>query len=135
MPLTATEVLRIQYHLGYPTVTQATALQMGVPRPVQTMFLVVNNATNNLLEGMVPQVRTLLQRMDDLETKLTQAEDRLAASSVGDIKLRSDECDMLEKRYVDWGYKLAELLGSPVYALSRRYLRWSGGINIPVRST
>lgn len=134
MPLDAAEKDRVRYHLGYPSVQAAASIQYGIPRPIQTAFL-VESAMNLLIEEALPRVRSLLKVMDDIETKLIDAQDRLAAIQLSDLKLREDEPSQLEKEYVRWGMRLADVVGAPIYAYSTRYRSalGSGAGSIPVR--
>lgn len=89
-----------------------------------------------LLENSLEHVRKLLVVMDGIETKLIDAQDRLAATKLEDLTLREDEPEKLEAEYRRWGYRLAELVGAPVYVYSARY-RASGSssvTSVPVRS-
>lgn len=125
---------RIRYHLGYPEMGQAASLQFGVPIPVQTMFL-LENAMNLILPEAEGRVRQLITIMDGIEQKLIDAQDRLAADQLEELKLRADEPGQLEREYTRWGYRLAEVLGVPVYAYSQRYRYGLGTAagSIPVR--
>lgn len=147
MALTDQEKERIYYHLGYPEVVisngLAPSIQLGIPRPVQTAFLV-----GQAVEGTIPlntyteeRIRSVLSIMDGLEQQLVGAACTLAAEQLGELKLRGAKCgetfpDLLEREYVRWGYRLADILGVPVYAYSERYKggRCKGGAySIPVR--
>jgi len=124
VPLSDDEKQRARYHLGYPSLSTAASIQLGVPALTQTNFL-VENALLRLLESALPQVRAILSTMDNIETKLIEAQDRLAATKLADLTLRENEPTMLEDEYRRWGYRLSDIIGSPVYAYSRRYQ--SGG--------
>ncbi len=126
MPLTDDEKQRVRYHLGYPAVTSTASVQFGVPAFSQQLFMVENNLTK-LLENAVEQVRRISMLMDNIEHKLIDAQDRLAATRLEDLELRADETDSLEGEYRRWGYRLAELVGCPVYLYSERYK--AGGAN------
>lgn len=134
MPLDDAEKERVRYHLGYPEVQPAASIQFGVPKPIQTAFL-VEQAMNNLIDAALPRVRSIIKIMDDVETKLVEAQDRLAAIQLSDLKLRDDEPSQLEKEYVRWGYRLADIVGAPIYAYSTRYRMMLGASagSIPVR--
>ncbi len=122
-PLTAAEKQRVAYHLGYPAVTTAASVAFGVPALTQTNFLVYN-VLDKLLDSAIEQVRTITQVMDNIEVKLIDAQDRLAATQLEELHLREDETDKLEGEYRRWGYRLADIIGAPIYPYSRRY---SGG--------
>jgi len=125
MPLDAREKERARYHLGYLAVQPAASISYGIPRPIQTMFL-VETSLNNLIEEATDRVRRILKIMDDIEAKLVEAQDRLAASALDSLKLRENEPDMLEREYVRWGFRLADILGAPIYPYSTRYRSFSG---------
>lgn len=122
-PLTASEKQRVAYHLGYPAVTTAASVAFGVPALTQTNFLVYN-VLDKLLDSAIEQVRSITQVMDNIEVKLIDAQDRLAATQLEELHLREDETDKLEGEYRRWGYRLADITGAPIYPYSRRY---SGG--------
>lgn len=123
MPLTDSEKQRIRYHLGYPALTDAASVAFGVPTMNQTNFL-VQSALNRLLEPALEQVRKIVEVMDGIETKLIESQERLAAIKLEELTLRENEPDLLENEYKRWGYRLADIVGSPIYPFSRRY---SGG--------
>jgi len=125
MPLSDGERQHARYLLGYPSLSTAASVQFGVPALTQTNFL-VESALLRLMEESLPQVRSIMGVMDGVETKLVEAQDRLAAIQLEDLHLREDETEKLEREYQRWGYRLANILGCPVYAYSERY-RSSGG--------
>lgn len=131
MPLSSDERYRIKYHLGYLATTTAASLSFGIPRPVETLFL-VETAMNNVPEGFpVAKVRELLGVLDGIETKLIAAQTRLAAESIDSITLRTtkqgeSEPDALEREYRRWGGRLADMLGVPFYPYSERYTTTGG---------
>lgn len=134
MPLNDSEKERVRYHLGYLEVSVAASLSFGIPVPQQTLFL-VESAMTRVIEASTNRVRRILQVMDGIEEQLVEAQPRLAATKLGDLSLRENEPDMLEREYVRWGYRLANILGVPVYPFSERY-RTASGIragSIPVR--
>lgn len=134
MPLDAAEKDRVRYHLGYPSQQTLASIQLGIPRPLQTAFL-LESAVSNVIEEACDHVRRLLKILDDIEVKLVDAQDRLAAIALSDLKLREDECDKLEREYVRWGMRLADVIGAPIYAYSTRYRAHltAGAGNVPVR--
>jgi hypothetical protein len=134
MPLTLSEKERTRYHLGYLNVSPAAAISYGMVRPIQTLFL-VEEALNHVIEDSVDRVRRIIRVMDDIELKLVDAQDRLAADALGDLKIRATEPDQLDREYYRWGMRLADLLGVPPYYLSPRYRNSSGVAagNVPVR--
>ena len=134
MPLTDSEKERVRYHLGYLGVQPAASIQYGIARPLLTVFL-VETALENLIENVVPRVRRILKVMDDVECKLCEAQDRLAAKQLDNLQLRDNEPDQLEREYVRWGQRLADVFGVPLYPYSNRYKNAGGTAagSIPVR--
>lgn len=126
MPLTAGEKQRIRYHLGYPSLTDAASVAFGVPTMNQTNFL-VESALNRLLEESLDQVRQITSIMDGIEGQLVTAQGRLRAEKLEELTLRADECDALESEYRRWGYRMADIIGAPIYPFSMRYR--GGGSN------
>lgn len=125
MPLSDYEKQRIRYHLGYPALTDAASVSFGVPTMNQTNFL-VESALLRLLEPALEQVRSISNVMDGIEKQLVSAQGRLRAEKLEELTLRGDECDALEGEYRRWGYRLADVIGAPIYPFSMRY-RGSGG--------
>ena len=122
MALTESDKARAAYHLGYPQVAAAVSISFGVARPIQTLFL-LETALNYLLPASEDKVRSILTVMDGVECRLIEAQDRLAAKKIDQLDLRDDEPGQLEVEYQRWGYRLADLLGVPVYAYSTKYRR------------
>jgi len=126
---------RIRYHLGYLEVSVAASISFGIPRPLQTVFL-VEQAMNNVIPAAIPRVMRYLKVLDDIEDKMVDAQDRLAATQLEDLHLREDETDKLEREYVRWASRLSDILGAPIYAYSQRFREFLMGTNagsIPVR--
>jgi hypothetical protein len=120
MALTAEEKARTRYHLGYPNVTRMTTLFANVPAARQTGFL-LEQAMDVLLPDGEALVRDLICKMDRIDCQLIEAAERMQASAVGNLKMREDEQGALEQLYQRFGFRLADVLGVPVYPLSRRY--------------
>lgn len=134
MAFTDEEKQRIRYHLGYPSVQPAAALTYGIPKPIQTLFL-VESAMNLILPVAQDKVRSLLNTLDTIECRLQDAQTRMAAQSIDTLTMRKDEADSLEAEYRRWANRLADVMGVPLYAYSLRFQR-SGGTyagSIPVR--
>ena len=107
---------------------------MGIPRPIQTLFL-VESAMNYILPVAEAKVRQIIGVMDGIECRLIDAQDRLAAKSLDNLTMRVDETDALEAEYYRWGGRLVDTLGVPFYAYSNRYKRHGKSYagTIPVR--
>ncbi len=136
MALTNDEREQIRYHLGYMQVTAASAIQLGIPRPTTTIFL-VEDAMSNLREAAEPRVRSILGILADVETKLVASQDRLAALKLGNLELRgvkpgTSEGDGLEYEYTRWAGRLADILGVPFYPGSHRFANSGSNVNVSV---
>lgn len=124
----------MRYHLGYPSVQPAASIQFGLPTPSQTAFL-VESAFNLLLPEARPRARAIACKMDQIECKLLGTTDVLEASKLGELETRENAPDLMEREYARWGYRLAEVLGVPVYPFSEKYKRGGARMagSIPVR--
>lgn len=156
--LTELDRANIRHHLGYLAVGatnnnsqafpppgapgNAASVQFGIPRPVETLFL-LELAMNQILEISIPRVRDMLGTLDLIERTMVQSIVRLAADKVGSITLRSSlpgqsEQDALEREYQRWAARLADDLGVPFYPFSRRFKAgtgYSGSVrNLRIRS-
>ncbi len=131
--LTIAEKSRVRYHLGYIASGFPASLQYGLPRPQQAMFM-LEDAMNNLVEAdALERVRDILQALSMLEKKMLCAVDQLGVEKLGNISLRGNHPDLLEKEYDRWSSRLADIFGVPKYPFSRRTQGGRGpGSNIPV---
>ena len=120
MAFTDEEKQRIRYHTGYPSVQSAAALSFGVVKPLQTLFL-LESAMNLILPVAENKVRSILGILDGIECRLVDAQDRLAAKSVDTLTMRPDETPALEQEYRRWAYRLADIMGVPLYGYSQRF--------------
>jgi len=136
--LTEEEKERIRYHLGYVETSFAASLQLGIPRPVQTIFLVEQAMTLLTNEYALDRVRRVLFTLDEIERKLQDSLCLLVAEQLGDLKLRSATPgqtypDLLEREYLRWAKRLADMLGVPLYPYSDRFKQRVNSGNISVR--
>jgi len=126
------EKSRVRYHLGYLASGFAASLQYGLPRPQQTVFM-LETAMNQLVEdGALDRVRSMLAILDAIEKKMVCAIDQLVVKQLGNITMRDDHQDLLEKEYQRWASRLADIFGVPKYAFSDRSRRRGPGSNVPV---
>lgn len=132
MALTAQEKARVRYHMGYLGVQPAASIQFGIPRPIQTVFL-LETAMNNIIAEHEGIVRDLINKLDVTEERIFQSQMRLAAIQLGEIKLRDDEPGQLEGEYTRWAQRLADTLGCPLYAYAQRFKTGVVAGSIPVR--
>lgn len=138
MALTDEEKERVRYHLGYMETSFAASLQLGIPRPVQTIFLVEQALTMVANEYAEDRIRRVLWTLDQIEQKLQAALCVLIAEKLGDITLRGAQAgetypDLLEREYLRWAKRLADILGVPLYPYSDRFKPKVGAGNITVR--
>lgn len=114
------------------TGTKAASLQFGVARPVQTMFL-VQQAFELLTDPFaVDRVRRVLFTLDNIESKLQEALCSLVAEKLGNMTLRDKYPDLLEREYVRWARRLADIFGVPLYAFSERFKPQGPARNVTV---
>lgn len=134
MALIAQDRERCRYHCGFLEVSPAASLSFGIPRPIETMFL-IEDAMDNLISVAIPRVLKTLGILDKIECKLEQALDYLPASSIGNIHVRPDHTEALEREYHRWSSRLCDILGVPPYPYSERNRSAAGvmGGNVPVR--
>lgn len=124
--LTEEEKARVRFHLGYPGVTALGSFQLGIPRPIQTQFL-LESAMNVLMPFAEQQVRQILGVMDGIQQKLVGVQDTLVAEKLEELSLRENVGPLLEEEYRRWGEMLADQLGVAPYPLSTKYKRRAFG--------
>lgn len=129
--LTELEKNRIRHHLGYLVTQAAASISLGVPRASQPAFL-VEFAMNSIPVDAIGQVRRWVAILDTTEETMVDAQSRLAAKRVGNIEMREDELDSLEREYLRWARRLADDLGVPLNVYSERFRGSAGSLNIPV---
>ena len=129
MPLTDPEKVKTRFHLGYMNQNSVETFHLGTPAATETSFI-IEAAMDKVPEGALPLHRQILaildkilfgQKVDDLEN--------LAVSKLGNIELRPDEMEALDKQYEFWQGHLANLLGVYVNPFSKV---GNPGINVPV---
>lgn len=129
-PLTPTEKVKVRYHLGYPNVTAVGSYQLGVPIPIQTMFL-VESSMDRIIDEALPVVRDLIATLDEIECRMRKGFSHRAAKRIGDIEINEKEIHDLEAEHTRFASRLAEMLGVPLYAFSSKFKGRVG--NLPVR--
>lgn len=130
--LTEAEKAKVRYHLGYLASGFAPSLQYGLPRPIQTVFMLENAMTGLVEPHACDRVRAIVEQCDRIEEKLKCALDSLVAEQLGNLKLRANHPDLLEKEYDRWTGRLADVFGVPRYPFSQRNNRKGPGSSIPV---
>lgn len=132
--LTEEEKARIRHHLGYVQTNPVASIQLGVPRASQPQFL-VEAQMNRIPETAIGGIRRMVAILDNIEDRLLDALDRLAADKLGEITLRQNEHDSLEREYVRWAKRLADDLGVPLNAYSERFRSGAGvPLNVSVQN-
>lgn len=129
--LTELEKNRIRHHLGYLVTAPVASIQLGVPRASEPQFL-VEFSMNSIPVDAIGQVRRWVAILDSTEETMVDAQSRLAAKRVGNIEMREDELDSLEREYRRWAQRLADDLGVPLNIYSERFRGGLGSLNIPV---
>lgn len=134
---------RARYHMGYLASSFAASMQFGIPRPVQTVFLAESAFVLLNEQHAIDRFVLVLDTMDAIEDRMRRAalDGTLAAEGMGPMRLRGAKRgetypDLLEREYVRWGMRLADILGAPLYPYSGRYNAGtrSGAGMIPRRS-
>lgn len=127
---------RVAYHLGFLSVQPAASIQFGIPRPLETVFL-LELALNNIIDDgyNVANIQRLLGILDGIECRMVAAQDYLPASKLGSLEVRPDHIAALLDTYADWAGQLASTLGVPPYPYNRRNQEAAGvmGGNVRVR--
>ena len=135
--LTEHEKECIRSTLGYLETSFAASLQMGIPRPMQTLFLLESAMTLLNNDFALARMRSYLAQIAKIDQQLANATCQLAAEKVGDITLRSAKSgetypDLLEREYVRWARRIADMLGVPPYPYSDRFMRARGSRMVSV---
>jgi len=130
---------RCRYHLGYLETDMAPSIQLGIPRPLQTVFL-LEQAIQTLIttEFACARVRRILDCLDMIEKKMKASMCMLGVEKLGELTLHPLRnrgalvTDSLEREYVRWAKRLSDVLGVPVYPYSDRFRKKGPGSSIPV---
>lgn len=132
--LSPLERAKVRHHLGYPNVSAMASIQLGVPKPLQTMFL-VETAMDKILTEFLPTIRQTICVLDGIESQMVSGQPNLAVNKLGEMELRKEHLDQLEREYKRWAFRLAEDIGVPVYLFSSRFkgTGQGGAGNISVR--
>lgn len=137
--LTESEKERIRYHLGYLEAEFAGSIQLGIPRPLQTIFILEEVIQNQIQSQLVcARIRRILTCLDQIEDKLKSSQCMLGVEKLGELTLHPLRhqgklvTDSLENEYRRWAFRLADILGVGVYPYSDRFRRRGPGSSIPV---
>jgi hypothetical protein len=136
--LTEAQKERVRYHLGYMETSFAASIQLGIPRPVQTVFLLEQALELLVNAHAVARVRCILDILDNVEASLVGAQQSLSVERMGEMTLHPLRgrgllaTDSLEREYQRWGKRLADIMGVPIYPYSTRYRKTGPGTVVPV---
>lgn len=132
--LTDEEKSKVRYHLGYiASGTTASSIQFGIAQNSQTSYL-LDHALVALTDPFaLKRCRDLLGKAGELECALFAASGSLEVAKIGEVTLRDNLPDQLEKEYRRWTDRLADLFGVPKYHYSKRTERSGPGTVVKVR--
>lgn len=116
---------RARYHLGYMTVTVASSSHFGTPQATETQFM-FESAITRVMPASEARVRSILDKLDELENTLFCASKDLFARRAGDVEANLDQPEHVEHEYVRWASRLADMLGVIPYPYSDRFKRLHG---------
>lgn len=124
----------VLYHLGYFLADRVTTFALGIPSASQPMFI-AEGQLGKLPQSAKAWVSRVVGVLDGLELKLVEAQEYLVASKLGEMELRDDHPDKLEKEYLRWAKRLADILAAPLNPYSERFRNVPGmprSLNVPV---
>lgn len=130
MPFTEQEKVSIRSHLGYLNVQAAATFALGIPAAVETQFI-IEGAMDRILDAALPLAREFISHLDTIQAQKVQDLEVLVVDSIGEIDIRKDEQQALDKQYSYWQNKLADLLGVMVNPFSKAHGD-AGGLNVSV---
>lgn len=132
--LSDANIERARYHLGYMTVTVASSFAFGVPQATETQFM-FEDAIRRVMVGSEFRVIKLLDKLDEIESTLFCSSKELFAKRAGDLETNLSQPDDVDREYVRWANRLADMLGVMPYPYSDRFTQMKNGAagNIRVR--
>lgn len=121
MALTDAEVAKVREHLGYAGASQLAGWTMGYPTLTKPVFL-FETQVRNIIPENEPKVRKIIGVLDAIECRMIEsATAGYPAVRAEDVEPNRQEPVDLEREFVRWGLRLAELLGCPVSPWAERY--------------
>ena len=111
---------RARYHLGYMTVVVASSMAFSIPQATEVQWMFEDAITRVRVESE-PRILTLLDKLDQIECVLFQASSDLFAKRAGDVEMNLSQPDDVEREYVRWACRLADMLGVMPYPFSDRF--------------
>ena len=136
MALSDADVARARKHLGYTAARPVGSYAFGFPVLTEPQFL-FEQSMKTLVPANEPDVVRMLDVLDQILCRQEAvAMDGAPAEKAEGITPNLNEPDWIEKEYVRFGKRLAEMLGCPVCPWATRFQESeSGGMtgNIRVR--
>ena len=124
---------RARYHLGYMTVTVASSFAFGIPQTTEVQWM-FEDAIGRVMAQSEQRIRDILDKLDAIECNLFESSKDLFARRVGDLEPNLSQPDDIEREYVRWAKRLADMLGVIPYPFSQRFQsQLVGAGNIAVR--
>lgn len=116
---------RVRRHLGYPNVSMVPTRALGVPALSQPLYL-VESAMDRLLPEAADYVRQVIDVMEGIQAQIVDANRRLKAQQLGELKLRRTndeptEQELLWGRYGEWATVLSDELAAPINPYSAKF--------------
>lgn len=111
---------RARYHLGYMTVVVASSFAFSIPQVTETQWM-FESAITRLRPESEPRVVKLLNYLDEIECRLFGSSGELFAKRAGDLEPNLSQPDDIEREYVRWACRLADMLGVFAYPFSKRF--------------
>ena len=129
--LSAAVQVRIRYHMGYPNLSAGPSLAAGVPIDTPYMTL-LQRAFSLLLPDAEPLVLSLVDRLDAIDVRIIDAQERMQVSKADGVEMRADETDALEREYMRQVGRLSDTLGCSIYPFSERFKSMPGSGHVQV---
>lgn len=127
---------RARYHLGYMEVVVASSFAFSIPQVTETQWM-FESAITRVRPDAEKRITSLLDKLDQIECTLFNASSELFAKRAGDLEPNLSQPDDVEREYVRWASRLADMLGVFPYPFSERFkllINGGGGAgNIRVR--
>lgn len=118
--LTDRDKERARYHLGYMTVVVASSFAFSIPAATEVQFM-FESAIQRVRPESETRVVQLLDKIDEIECTLFRASSELFAKRVADLEPNLEQPSDVEREYVRWACRLADMLGITPYPFSERF--------------